>query len=97
MEHLNIDTLLKKNEDFWKSLEIHCLVECCGIDAFAFDKKNIQKESINHDVSDIQNNLKLIIKQIDITESKKISSDLFNLYENKKVFKNRINEILKVL
>lgn len=43
MEHLNIDTLLKKNEDFWKSLEIHCLVECCGIDAFAFDKKTFKK------------------------------------------------------
>ena len=97
MNYLNIDIWLNKNEDFWKSLEIHCLTECCGILAFALDKENIQKIIVNFNELDIKNNLEKLIIQIDNSKFDKVSSELFNLYEDNKVFKRRIKNILKFI
>ncbi|MUU79175.1 DUF6331 family protein [Winogradskyella endarachnes] len=97
MKYLNIDNWINKNETFWKALEIHCMVECCGIDAFAFDKETILSKTLQHDVLDIKNNIEAIIKEINISKFDKISSGFFNLYEDKEVFGKRMTEILLLL
>ena len=38
-----IDKWLYKNETFWNNLQIHCVPECCGLDAFCFEETTIKK------------------------------------------------------
>ncbi len=97
MGNFEIDFLLEKNEEFWKDLEIHCLVECCGIDAFALDEENILKIITNYNELDIKNNLEELVKEINKSTHKNISSGLFNQCENKEVFKKRIEQVLEHL
>ena len=97
MEDLNVDVWLNRNKEFWKDLEIHCVVECCGIDAFALDGESIKKSITNYEVIDLKNNLKRLIVEIDNSKKQTVSSSLFNLYENKESFKDRMEEILKII
>lgn len=42
-ESLDIDQFILPMEPFWRMLEVHCLNECCGIDAFALWPDDLQK------------------------------------------------------
>ncbi|MBQ0788617.1 MAG: hypothetical protein KBT69_14055 [Oceanihabitans sp.] len=91
------DTFLNKNLEFWKALEIVCVVECCGIDAFDFSKETIQKKILDYNELDIIYNIESLIYEIDNSKLDRISSYLFHVYEDKNIFKNRMNRILIAL
>ena len=94
---LKVDTFLIRNIEFWQDLEVLCVAECCGIDAFDFDKETIQSTVFYYNELDIIYNLEALFEEIDNSKFKKVSSNIFNINESKKTFKNRIKEILKAL
>ncbi|MBQ4820737.1 DUF6331 family protein [Aquimarina sp. MMG016] len=87
------DIYLELNKEFWRDLEIHCVAECCGVDAFDFSKEEIQKTITCYDKEEIINNLDFLLGKIELSDYKYVSSGLFDEYSKKKVFVERIKRI----
>ena len=92
-----IDRFLEKNKDFWRDLEIYCVAECCGIDAFDFSRKNIEKTIPFYDSEAIQSDIKNAIDLINNTSAKLIYSTILNHCVSKKKFSILFENINQVL
>ncbi len=92
---IDIDYIVAKHDDFWTFLQIFCVPDCCGLDAFRFypdDIKNAvnhaDKELLKSDLSTLKNDLLKSDKDI------VISSRLNNLID-KTVFIKLLDHIIK--
>ena len=90
---IDVDYIVAKHDDFWTFLQIFCVPDCCGLDAFRFypdDIKNaaghINKVLLKSDLSKLKNDLLNSDKDIII------SSRLNNLVD-KAVFVRLIDHI----
>jgi hypothetical protein len=43
MSLFDMDELLRPTLPFWEALELHCMADCCGIDAFSFGAEDLHK------------------------------------------------------
>ena len=93
----DVDYIIAKHDDFWTFLQIFCVPDCCGLDAFRFysedivnASKNVDKEALRQDLSKLK---------IDILKSGKaiISSDRLNNLADKTVFIKLLNHIINNL
>jgi len=78
----DVDYIVNKYEDFWTSLQIFCVPECCGLDAFRFYPEDIVSAS-NH-ISKEGLKQDLVKLKLDLCRSDKdiiISSRLNNLID----------------
>ncbi|WP_221405028.1 DUF6331 family protein [Aurantibacter aestuarii] len=98
MKH--IDKWLNKNETFWNSLQVHCITECCGIDAFCFEEQTIKDAIKTENVKKLINNINLFNIEVIQSEITEVTSDVLHITENKKAFLERMyaikNTILKM-
>lgn len=90
---IDVDYIVAKHDDFWTFLQIFCVPDCCGLDAFRFypdDIKNaashVDKELLKSDLSNLKTDLLSSDKEIII------SSRLNNLVD-KTVFIQLIDHI----
>src|SRR6478735_9591534 len=58
---IDVDYIIARQDDFWSFLQIFCIPECCGLDAFRFypdDIKNaanhVDKELLKSDLSKLK-------------------------------------------
>lgn len=79
---IDVDYIIAKHDDFWTFLQIFCVPDCCGLDAFRFypgDIKNaashVDKKLLKNDLSQLKNDLLSTGKNI------VISSRLNNLID----------------
>ena len=87
------DIYLELNKEFWQDFEIHCVAECCGIDAFDFSKEAIQETISYYDKEVIITNLDILIEEMQSSMFKDASSSIFNAYLKKEAFLKIIKEI----
>ena len=92
-ELIEIDYIIAKHDDFWTFLQIFCVPDCCGLDAFRFypdDIKNaarhVDKEPLKSDLSKLKIDLLCFDKDI-------ISSSRLNNLVDKTVFIRLIDHI----
>ncbi len=90
---IDVDYIVAKHDDFWTFLQIFCVPDCCGLDAFRFypdDIKNaaghVDKVLLKSDLAKLKNDLLNSDKDIII------SSRLNNLVD-KAVFLRLIDHI----
>ena len=96
-EHFEVDYVLDNYPDFWNYLELFCVADCCGLDAFRFYPADIIKAS--NEVDKVSLKEDLVKLKIDLDKSDKsiiISSRLNNLVD-KSVFIELLNHIIKYL
>ncbi len=94
----DIDKMLEPITGFLKLLEIECVAECCGIDAFSFWSEDIQvahKKYFEKDELLIE--LENIRDQIADLSSDVLISTLLNQMINKEVFLELIKHIIEEL
>lgn len=94
-ELIEVDYIIAKHDDFWAFLEIFCVPECCGLDAFRFYPDDIKKAANNIEKELLKSDLAKL--KVDLLSSDKeiiISSRLNNLVD-KTVFINLLDHILK--
>lgn len=91
----DVDYVLTKYADFWDTLEVSCMAECCGFGAFSFYVEDIEKAVKKVDVQLIRADL-LKLKQ-DLIESDKciICSSNLNQLMDKTVFIKLLEHIIK--
>jgi RNA-splicing ligase RtcB len=92
---INIDKYLREVEGFWRNIEVHCVAECCGLDAFDFSKNVIQKATSNETKTQVIKTLELIISEIAASQENEVSSEVFNSHLNKIEFVELLEDILK--
>lgn len=88
-----IDYIIAKHDDFWTFLQIFCVPDCCGLDAFRFYPDDIKCAASHVDKDFLKNDLAKL--KIDLLSSDKniiISSRLNNLVD-KTVFIRLIDHI----
>lgn len=90
----DVDYIVARHDDFWTFLQIFCVPDCCGLDAFRFypdDIKNaaghVDKELLKGDLSKLKADL------LNSDEDIVISSRLNNLVD-KTVFIRLIDHII---
>lgn len=93
--NFNADNFLKRNIEFWQDLEVHCVAECCGIDAFDFSKENLDKTIEYYDSKGIIRNLEELIFDLELTKLKYTSSSIFNQSLKTNEFLIQIKKIKK--
>ena len=95
---LDLDPYMAPLNTFFDRLEIECVRECCGIQAFSFIPDNIQKALVGLSVETVITQLKAI--QTAIEEQwwcKTVSSTILNNNFDRKVFLQLLNHIIKTI
>ncbi len=96
-DHFDVDYLISKHDDFWLFLQIFCVPDCCGLDAFRFYPGDIAN-AVNHVDKEILKQ-DLATLKTDIIKSGKeiITSDRLNTLVDKTVFIKLLDHIIKNL
>ena len=95
---LDLDPYIAPLNTFFNKLEVECVRECCGIQAFSFMPENIQKALVGLSVETIVTQLKAM--QTAIEEQwwcKTVSSTILNNNFDRKVFLQLLNHIIKTI
>ncbi|MDB4533494.1 DUF6331 family protein [Vicingaceae bacterium] len=91
----DIDKLLEPTKEFWNFLEIECLAECCGIDAFAFWSEDIQNADDKARIPNLRILLNEITKEVESLTDEVVVSSRLNQLMNRKVFLKLLEHLKK--
>lgn len=83
-DFLEIDFLLLKRKQFWDKLEIICVKECCGFDAYSFYPETIKKAKDNE--PNFESYLSKLMDYIINVEHEVLISNYMNQLVHKKTF-----------
>ena len=95
---LDLDPYIAPLNTFFDKLEVVCVRECCGIEAFSFMPEDIQKALVGLSVETIVTQLKAM--QTAIEEQywcKTVGSTILNNNFDRKVFLQLLNHIIKTI
>ena len=95
---LDLDPYIAPLNTFFDKLEIECIRECCGIEAFSFMPEDIQKALVGISVETVITQLKAI--QTAIEEQywcKILSSTILNNNFDRKVFLQLLDHVIKTI
>ena len=95
---LDLDPYIAPLNTFFDRLEVECVRECCGIQAFSFIPDDIQKALVGLSVETVITQLKAM--QTAIEEQwwcKTVSSTILNNNFDRKVFLQLLNHIIKTI
>ena len=95
---LDLDPYIVPLNTFFDKLEVECVRECCGIEAFSFMPEDIHKALVGLSAETIVTQLKAM--QTAIEEQwwcKTVSSTILNNNFDRKVFLQLLNHIIKTI
>ena len=95
---LDLDPYIAPLNAFFDKLEVECVRECCGIQAFSFIPEDIHKALVGLSAETIVTQLKAM--QTTIEEQwwcKTVSSTILNNNFNRKVFLQLLDHIIKTI
>ena len=95
---LDLDSYIAPLNTFFDKLEIECVRECCGIQAFSFMPEDIQKALAGLSAETVITQLKAM--QTAIEEQywcKTVGSTILNNNFDRKVFLQLLNHIIKTI
>lgn len=91
----DIDTLLEPTKGFWRYLEIECLAECCGIDAFSFCNEDIQNANDKAGIPNLEILFNEIIEEVKSLVDEVIVSRQLNQLMNRKMFLQLLEHLIQ--
>ena len=89
---LDLDPYMAPLNAFFDKLEVECVRECCGIQAFSFMPEDIQKALVGLSVETVITQLKAMQWWC-----KTVSSTILNNNFDRKVFLQLLNHIIKTI
>ena len=95
---LDLDPYIAPLNAFFDKLEVECVRECCGIEAFSFMPEDIYKALVGLSVKTVITQLKAM--QIAIEEQwwyKTVGSTILNNNFDRKVFLQLLDHIIKTI
>ena len=92
---LDLDPYLSGTKVFWKKLETECVSACCGIDAYAFWKEDIQNLNEHFDQNEIVIKFEQLLEKVKSSTEEAFKSTILNQIFHKSVFMKLIEHIIK--
>jgi hypothetical protein len=90
----NLDALIAPMEFFWRSLEVNCVSECCGINAHSLLPKDIWNAVRNcHDAA-LKSKLTTLRRHIDGLSGDCVYSTILNQYFDKTMFSKLLDHVI---
>ena len=96
-ELFDVDHILGKYDDFWLSLQLECVAECCGLDAFRFYPEDIANASKQYEQTPLKEDLLRLRKEVMETDRQIVVSRCLNNLVEKTVFVKLLDHIYKFL
>ena len=78
VEWFYVDDVLEPLSPLFKRLEIECVAECCGLDAFSFTRDDILAVASKLDISQLLRDLNQAINTIESLTSSVLGSEMLN-------------------
>jgi hypothetical protein len=94
---LEVDPLLEPTFPFWRGLEHHCMIECCGIDALSFSTEQLQWASQGMNVEKILEVLVYARTEIYKSELTVVCFGYINNLVDKSFFIQLLDHMMSVL
>lgn len=92
-----IDHLMHETVYFWEALEVICIAECCGIQAFSFQEDIIRSELERFDRIMLHQQLTTVLVQIKALKQDVVLYSRWNQYMHRDFLASLIEYILKVV
>lgn len=90
----NLDALIAPIESFWRSLEVNCVSECCGINAHSFLQKDIWNAVRScHDAA-LKQKLTKLRRRMDGLTGDCVFSNILNQYFDKTMFSELLDHVI---
>lgn len=93
-QHLEIDQFMGSFKDLLNRLEVHCVADCCGFDAFSFWKEDIKSVSAKMDKKSILADIKKLKAIVQDSEITTLQSSRLNEILHQSVFIKLLNHII---
>ena len=90
----NLDAFIVPMESFWRSLEVNCVSECCGINAHSFLPKDIWNAVRNCRDAMLKQKLTRLRQHVDGVSEDCVYSTILNQYFDRAVFSNLLDHVI---
>lgn len=91
---VNLDSHLRAAESFWRSLEVDCVSDCCGINAFSFWPQDIWNAVRECHDPELQPKLAALRRYVDSLPVDCVYSSMLNQYFDKTVFSRLLDHVI---
>jgi hypothetical protein len=92
---VSLDPWILPIQPFWDALEVNCVKDCCGIDAFSLFPEDLRNARTSVEPTDLQRTLQLLHSMINESESDIFVSNCLNNYFDRKVVLELVEHILQ--
>ncbi len=93
----NIDFLIQPMEAFWRSLEVHCVSECCGINAHSFWPKDIWDAVRSCHDNALKAKLSNLRRHVDALSVDCVYSAILNQYFDRAMFSKLLDHVISTV
>lgn len=90
----NLDAFIRPMESFWRSLEVHCVSECCGINAHGFWPKDIWNAVRKCRDAALTAKLTALRKHVDGISADCVYSEILNQYFDRTMFSKLLDHVI---
>ena len=90
----NLDRLIRPMESFWRSLEVNCMSECCGISAHSFRPPDIWNAVRECDDTELKTKLTALREHVDSLSADCVVSDILNQYFDRSMFRKLLDHVM---
>ena len=94
---VGLDAYLRPLEAFWRSLEVNCVSECCGINAHGFWPQDIWNAVRNADDPELQPKLAALRRHVDSISADCVSSHILNQYFDRLMFCKLLDHVIATI
>ena len=81
-------------EAFWRSLEVNCVSECCGINAHSFWPQDIWNAARQSQIPDLQPKLEKLRTHADSLSTECVYSEILNQYFDRTMFSKLLDHVI---
>jgi hypothetical protein len=90
----NLDAFIKPMESFWRSLEVNCVSECCGINAHSFLPKDIWNAVRQCRDAALKEKLTRLRQHVDGLSADCVFSPILNQYFDRAMFSRLLDHVI---
>jgi hypothetical protein len=93
----NLDALIRPMEAFWRSLEVNCVSECCGINAHSFWPQDIWNAARSSRDPDLRQKLAGLRQHVEGLSVDCVRSEVLNQHFDRAMFARLLDHVIKTV
>lgn len=90
---VNIDDLMQGTRAFWRALELHCVPECCGVEAYSFWPDDVRGRSTEAGPG-LGEALQVLRNHVDALDAQAVHSEQLNHCLDRTLFLRLLDHLI---